>query len=620
MNETHYLLSIGGIAVTALLCQWLAWRVRLPAILFLLLAGIVAGPISGLLDPQALFDKHLLPLSLLAVALILFEGSLTLKRAEWRDIGKVVQRLVTVGTLTTWVVIALGSHWLFDFPWSLAVLFGCLTLVTGPTVVVPMLRVMNAKASVANILRWEGIAIDPLGALLAVVVFSFIIHQGNGEAWEFGLLIFARVLACGCALGALGGWLLGLALRHQLLPNYLHSLAAITAVFGIFIGANLLASESGLLAVTVMGIWLANMPGVNVRPIQHFKENLSVLLISGLFILLAARLDLNALLALGPATVLLLLLIQFVARPLAVWLSTLGSGLSWRERAMLAWVAPRGIVAAAVSAIFAERLQKAGFAQAESLVPLTFLVIIGTVILQGATVRSVAKLLRVAEPEPAGFLLVSASPFARALGRALQNLGVPVLLTDSNWENIRAARMDHLPTYYGNPTSQDAETNLNLIGIGQLLTLSPSDDLNMLVCMHFRHDFAAEQRFTLPAIAQNPRTHKHRANTDARGRPLGSQPLSLRQANSRLAAGAKIRNTLLSSCFSWPDYQRMHGQQATLLLGRDPRGRVHVASQPLTFQPGEGWTLVALIETAEGNAITLPLPTQTKDEVAVSAG
>ncbi|WP_178080957.1 sodium:proton antiporter, partial [Pseudomonas sp. DrBHI1] len=356
MNEQQILLSVGGIGAAALLCQWLAWRLKLPAILFLLLCGILAGPVLGWLQPQALFGPLLMPLVSLAVALILFEGSLTLHLSQWREIGSVVHRLVTVGALSTWLVIALATHWLLGFDWPLAILFGTLTLVTGPTVIVPMLRVVRPKAAIANILRWEGIVIDPIGALLAVVVYSFIIASAAGEGLSHSLATFAGVIFCGSALGVAGGWLLGQVMREQWLPEYLHNLASLAAVLGIFIAANQIVHESGLLAVTVMGMWLANMPGVDVRQILHFKENLSVLLISGLFILLAARLDLHALLALGPAVLGLLLVIQLLARPLNVLLSTLGSPLSWRERALLAWIAPRGIVAAAVSAIFAIRL------------------------------------------------------------------------------------------------------------------------------------------------------------------------------------------------------------------------------------------------------------------------
>ena len=595
MNEQQILLALGGIGIAALGSQWLAWRLKLPAILFLLLTGILVGPVLGWLDPQELFGPLLMPLVSLSVALILFEGSLTLHLSEWGEIGSVVRRLVTIGALSTWAVITLATHWLLGFDWLLALLFGTLTLVTGPTVIVPMLRVVRPKASIANILRWEGIVIDPIGALLAVVVYSFIITRASGEGLSHSLLTFGGVIVCGSLFGIVGGWVMGHILRRQWLPEYLHSLATLATVLAIFIASNTVMHESGLMAVTLMGIWMANMKGVDVRNILHFKENLSIFLISGLFILLAARLDLHAMIALGPVVLVLLLIIQFIARPLNVLLSTFGSKLNWRERTLLAWIAPRGIVAAAVSAIFAIRLDQAGHEGALLLVPLTFAVIIGTVVLQSATARPLARLLKVAEPAPSGFLIVGANGPARAIGKALQQLGSRVLLTDSNWENIRAARMENLPTYFGNPASQHAEVHLDLVGLGHLLALSPSGELNTLAAIRFRHEFGPRRLYTLASGQEIRRTDKHRASHEHRGQSLGNPVLTYTQLASELHNGAEIYSTQLTENFTWEDYQALHGERATLLFARDHNSWVHVVTTDSDLKPGAGWTLLALI-------------------------
>jgi NhaP-type Na+/H+ or K+/H+ antiporter len=596
MSEQQILLALGGIGAAALLCQWLAWRLKLPAILFLLLTGILAGPGLHLLDPQEMFGPLLMPLVSLAVALILFEGSLTLHLSEWREIGSVVHRLVTIGALSTWVVIAVSTHFLLGFDWMLSILFGSLTLVTGPTVIVPMLRVVRPKASIANILRWEGIVIDPIGALLAVVVYSFIIASAEGNGLKESLLTFGGVILCGSLSGIFGGWLLGTLIRRQWLPEYLHNLAALAAVLGIFIAANEVTHESGLLAVTLMGMWLANMKGVDVRHILHFKENLSVLLISGLFILLAARLDLDAMIGLGPYVLILLLVIQLIARPLNVLLSTAGSSLSWRERALLGWIAPRGIVAAAVSAIFAIRLHEAGHQGALLLVPLTFAVIIGTVVLQSATARPLARLLKVAEPAPSGFLIIGSNGPARTLGKALQQLGSRVLLTDSSWENIRAARMEGLPTYFGNPASQHADAHLDLVGLGHLLALSPSGEMNTLALMRFRHELGHQRMFGLASGQESRRTDKHRTSLEHRGNQLGSEALTYGKFASQLSQGSELYSTTLTDGFGWDDYRALHGDRATLLFMRDDSGWVHVVTPDSTIKPGAGWTLLALIQ------------------------
>ena len=596
MNEQQILLAFGGIGVAALGCQWLAWRLKLPAILFLLLSGILAGPVLGWLDPEALFGNLLMPLVSLAVALILFEGSLTLHLREWKEIGSVVHRLVTIGALTTWAVITLATHWLLGFDWLLALLFGTLTLVTGPTVIAPMLRVVRPKATIANILRWEGIVIDPIGALLAVVVYSFIIASATGEGLSHSLLVFAGVIGCGAAFGIAGGWLLGIVMRNQWLPEYLHNLASLAAVLAIFIGSNQVMHESGLLAVTLMGMWLANMKDVDVRQILHFKENLSVLLISGLFILLAARLDLHAMLALGPAVLALLLVIQLIARPLNVLLCTAGSNLNWRERALLGWVAPRGIVAAAVSAIFAIRLHEAGHQGALLLVPLTFAVIIGTVLLQSATARPLARLLKVAEPAPNGFLIVGASTPARVVAKALQQLGSRVLLTDSSWENTSAARMEGLPVYFGNPASQHADAHLDLVGLGHLLGLSPAGELNALASARFRHDFGHRRLYSLASGLERKRSDKHRASHEHRGETFGLPALTFQQLSQQLNRGAELYSTTLTDGFDWADYKALHGERATLLFARDVNQWVYVMTPHSQLTPGPGWTLVALIQ------------------------
>ncbi|NMY37652.1 MULTISPECIES: sodium:proton antiporter [unclassified Pseudomonas] len=598
MNEQQILLAFGGIGIAALGCQWLAWRLKLPAILFLLLTGIVLGPVLGWLDPQTLFGPLLMPLVSLSVALILFEGSLTLHLSEWREIGTVVRRLVTLGALSTWAVITVATHWLLGFDWLLALLFGTLTLVTGPTVIVPMLRVVRPKASIANILRWEGIVIDPIGALLAVVVYSFIIARASGDGLSHSLLTFGGVIVCGSLFGIVGGWVSGHVLRKQWLPEYLQSLATLATVLAVFIASNQVMHESGLLAVTLMGMWMANMKGVDVRNILHFKENLSVFLISGLFILLAARLDLHAMIGLGPAVLVLLLVIQFIARPLNVLLSTCGSKLNWRERTLLAWIAPRGIVAAAVSAIFAIRLDEAGHQGALLLVPLTFAVIIGTVIVQSATARPLARLLKVAEPPPSGFLIVGANGPARVIGKALQQLGSRVLLTDSSWENIRAARMENLPTYFGNPASEHAESHLDLVGLGHLLGLSPSGELNALAAMRFRHEFGPHRLFALANSQESRRSDKHRAIHQHRGRALGDHALTYSQLLSELNQGAQMYSTHLTDAFTWEDYQALHGERANLLFARDTSGWIHVITPQSDVIPEAGWTLLALIRPA----------------------
>lgn len=590
---------ISSIGLIAFACQWLAWRVKLPAILFLLSSGVLLGPFLGLLDPDLLFGDLLFPLISLSVAIILFEGSLTLNIEEISAQKSVVRRLVLLGAAVTWLVVAVTTHFLFDLSWELSVLFGALTVVTGPTVIVPMLRTVRPTANIANILRWEGILIDPIGALLVVVVFEFIVAQSQATGIAHGLFTFVKIIAVGSAFGLAGGWFLGFVLRKRWIPNYLLNLATLSLVFAVFSFADVLAHESGLLAVTLMGMWLANQKDIRIDEILNFKENLTVVLISGLFILLAARLTLDSVVALGWAPLILLLVMQFVARPLSVWLSTIGSTLNWREKSLLAWIAPRGIVAAAVSALFAIRLEQAGEPQAAILVPLTFMVIIGTVVLQSATARLLARALDVAEPSPKGFLVVGANPVARAIAAELNEHGFRTLLTDSSWENIRAARMEGLDTFYGNPVSGYADQHLDLVGIGKLLALSPLRGINAVAGMRYLAEFGEQNIYTLLTSTEANVSEKHQLATEQRGYILFSRDLTYSKFASLLSQGAEIRSTKLSDEFDFQDFLNKKGSEVIPLFAISPKGRLYVFVEGEELQPEAGWMLVSLYTKPE---------------------
>ena len=331
-------LILAGIGVSSLVCQWLAWRVRMPAILFLLAGGILAGPVTGFLQPEAIFDDLLFPVISLAVAIILFEGSLTLRYEEIKGHGKMVRNLIPVGTIVTCIIGTLAARWILQVSWEVALLFGAISVVTGPTVIAPLLRAVRPTSKLANILTWEGIIIDPVGALLAVLVFEGIVSWGQGNVFSHSLYIFGKTLLVGFAIGAAAGYLNGLVLRKHWIPQYLHNAGTLTFMLGVFAISNELAHESGLLTVTVMGIWMANMKQVPVDSILEFKESLSVLLISALFIILAARVEFAAIAELGWGLVAVLAILMLIARPASIFLSAIGTTLNWREKLYLSWL------------------------------------------------------------------------------------------------------------------------------------------------------------------------------------------------------------------------------------------------------------------------------------------
>ncbi len=320
--------------------QWLGWWLKLPSIVLLLITGIILGPVTGVLDPDDLFGDLLFPAMSLGVAVVLFEGSLTLRLTEMRGHGEVVNRLLTLGLVVTWLLAGGAAHLLLGLGWDLALLLGALVSVTGPTVIAPLLRTARAEARVAEVLRWEGTLLDPLGAMVAVLVYEFIVSSQQGG---HAMLVFGTILGVGVGAGAAGAGALAAVLRRHWLPEYLHAPATLVWVLGVFSASNALVPESGLLAVTVMGVVLVNLRRVPVEEIVDFKESLALLLVSGLFILLAARLDLGALVAAGSGAIAFLLVLMLLVRPLAVLLATVSSPLTWAKRGLIAWLAPRGI-------------------------------------------------------------------------------------------------------------------------------------------------------------------------------------------------------------------------------------------------------------------------------------
>jgi NhaP-type Na+/H+ or K+/H+ antiporter len=589
------------IALFSLGCQWVAWRFKLPAILFLLLTGIMLGPVIHVLDPDELFGSLLFPLVSLSVAIILFEGSLTLHFDQTKEISTIVRRLVTWGALITWVLISWATHLIFDLNMELSALFGALVVVTGPTVIVPMLRTLRATSRITNVLRWEGIVIDPVGALLAVLVYQWLIssQQFNGQITQTVILFF-EVTLVGTLLGAGAAVILAFVMKRHWLPEYLHTFGTLALVVVTFTLSNHLAHESGLLAVTVMGIWLANVKGLNLEEVLAFKEQLTVLLISGLFILLAARLDLDQLLSLGLPALLLLAVIQFVVRPISVFLCSIGTDLKWQERALIAWVGPRGIVAAAVSALFALRLEEIGYEGASTLTALTFSVIIGTVVFQSATARFVALRLGVTEPESRGIVIVGANKIARRLAEALKKQNIPSILIDPSWENISEARMLGLNTLHGNPLSSSVNQKLELGGYGQVLAITPQRDINMLSALHFREEF--EDRFVYSVKSEAPRNKssaRHQVSSRFQPSGFGEDEFSFQKLSSLISQGASIRATLITSDYTLERWRTEHQAQRSLLMAVTPEGWLRIISSEKVPVIKAGWTVMSIDKGAK---------------------
>jgi len=558
--DHHTILILAGVVVLGIGCQWLAWRLKVPAILPLLVTGFLVGPVLGWLHPRELLGELFFPSISLSVAIILFEGALTLEFSEIRRLRGVVRNLITVGALVTLIGGGIAAWLLMGLPWLIALLFGALIVVTGPTVIGPLLR---------------------------NVIFDIIIAEGPvGDPSLIALSTFGRIMAIGLVLGVVSGYITAFVIKRYWVPDYLNELFALAMVVGVFALSDVLQSESGLLAVTVMGVVLANSGLHQLHDMWHFKERISILLISTLFIILAANITFDQLSLLGVNSFILLAIVLFVLRPLSIWVSTLNSDLSRNERIFLSWIAPRGIVAASVSSLFAFRLEELGYEEAVILAPLTFLVIVGTVFLHGSTAKWVAQRLGVAESDPQGFLMMGATRFARALATLLKTNGFTVLLVDTNRRNVQAARIEGLEAYHGNLLSDSVQDDLNFGGLGRFLALTSNDEANMLACVQMRNTFGARKVYQLPPGGGNSQEFA----SGLRGRILFDERATFETLEALMEQGAVIKATLLTEKFTCDEYRRVWGEYALPLLAF--RGKkVIIATTDEPFQPEPGWNV-----------------------------
>tara|TARA_R110001583_G_scaffold183920_1_gene342797 strand:- start:11585 stop:13516 length:1932 start_codon:yes stop_codon:yes gene_type:complete len=512
LSKINNMLELAGIIILGILAQWVAWRLKLPAILPLILIGLLVGPFSTLytadgskiIEPIWNGDKGLFPgeslyyFVSLAISIILFEGGLTLKRSEISSIGPVITKLITLGSVTTFFGAALAAYFLFGLSWQLCFLFSALIIVTGPTVITPILRNIPLKKDVSAILKWEGILIDPIGALAAVLVYEFI-SVGEGQAYTMTALIeFGKILLFGFTFGFTFAHALTFLIKKNFIPHYLLNVVTLSVVLGVFVMSDVFAHESGLLAVVVMGMVMGNTNLPNIKELLYFKESLSILLISILFILLAANINIADLeLIYTWKTIVLFLSIVLLIRPLGVFLSSIGSNLKLNEKLFISWVGPRGIVAAGIASLFGSKLLSRGEPGAEYITPLVFMIVLGTVLLNATTARLFAKLIGVFLNKSEGILILGASKASRLIGTYLHQHDRHVVLIDNNQSNIDKANKLGLEAISANVYSDSLIDNIELNDIGYLMALTGNSDINKYAINKFQDIFGENGSFRL---------------------------------------------------------------------------------------------------------------------------
>ncbi|NLE52133.1 MAG: sodium:proton antiporter [Chloroflexi bacterium] len=592
------MVSLASIIVLGIGAQWLAWRLRLPSILLLLMAGFLAGPIAGFIEPDELLGETLFPIVSISVGIILFEGGLTLRLNDIAGMRRVVFRLITIGALVTWVIVGLGAYYIVGLSGELSVLLGAIFIVTGPTVVIPLLKHVRPVARVGSILKWEGILIDPVGATVAVLVLEAMMsgRLGNGALGPMLAGVF-ETLAVGIVLGVIGAQFLIQVFKRYWVPEELQNPFAIMVIIGLFTLSNEVQPESGLLTTTVMGIVLANQRQISTRHLSQFKEDIGVLLLSGLFIVLAARLELEQLSNISGRALVFLALLVFVARPLSVLASTIGSPLSWRERAFIAWIAPRGIVAVSVASLFALELANREVPGAESLIPITFLMVVGTVVIYGLSAAPVANWLGLAQPQPRGVLIVGAHRWAREIAQMLQEPGREIRLVDTNWQNISTARLAGLQAVYASALSEHALDELDLSQIGNLLALTSNDEVNSLASLHFAEHFGRSRVYQLP-MHQDP-TGRNQLDMEQHGRCLFQRHATFNYLEKRFDEGAILKKVKLTKEHEFSDFMATYGETTLPLFVTDATSELKMFTTDNGLTPRAGQSVIALVDPVD---------------------
>ncbi|PHS25985.1 MAG: sodium:proton exchanger [Robiginitomaculum sp.] len=603
--ETHIVLDLTAklalILGAGIGAQWLGWRLQWPAIVLMSLAGLALGPLSGLLLGEPLiapardFGDFLRPAIALAVAVILFEGGLGLHFAEVRATSGAVIRLVLLGAPLGWLLGTGAVHYTTGLPWDLSALLGGILVVTGPTVIIPLLRQARLSARPASVLKWEGIINDPLGAVFAVLIFEFITlgmaiepHEGG---FGMAVILLLGAVITGMIVGIGAGYALAFSFRRGWVPEYLKAPLMLVMVMVVYVLAEQIAHETGLVAVTAFGVTLANIRFAAIEELRRFKEGIATLLVSALFVILTAGLSIEDLRALDWRVLGFVGVTLFVVRPLVVWISTFGTDLNWRETLLVGWIAPRGIVAVAVAGYFSAELVARGRADAAVLTPLIFAIVFATVLAHGFSIAPLARKLGLSHAGPEGLLLVGANPWSIALAKILGELGTPVVLADLSWQNLRPARLEGIKVFRGEVLSENAEEKLDHTQIDWLLSTSSNEAYNALVCVEFAPELGRHKVFQLSAHEETE-DREHNITFTARGRTAMARGLTYNTLIRQYWQGWRFIAMTLDEDQTPDTVMQNLPQESIMVAERGSNGDLALLGPSRTPKGGEGSVLI----------------------------
>lgn len=587
LNPVTAIALVGAIGVGS---QWIAWRLRMPAIVLMLVAGILIGPVLGIFDPARDIGPLMGPMISIAVAIILFEGGLSLNFHTLQDAVGGVRRLVYIGAPLGWLMSALSLHYVAGLSWSSSAVFGGIMIVTGPTVIAPLLRTARLSRRPATLLQWEAILNDPIGALAAVLAFEVVIALNTATTASEAMLELLIGAAVATAAGVAAGIGLSRAFKRGWVPEYMKVPVLFALLLGVFAASDSVLHESGLLAVTIMGIVIANSKLPSYEEMRRFKEHATVLLVSGVFILLAAGLDVEALSSLDWRAAVFVAVVVLVARPATVFISLIGSGIPFREKLLVALTGPRGVVLVAVAGLFGERLLSLGFEDAALIAPLAFALVAVTVVVNGFTLAPFARLLGLTGADTPGVVVIGGSDWTTQLAEVLKKVDIPVLMTDPNFIRLRKARAAGIDTFSGDILSEAAEQRVELVSYATLIAATENDAYNTLVTTDLAPEFGRENVFQV--MREKSESSRHQLPRTLGGRPLGldATHTELRQL---VAEGWQFRSTRLSEEFTLEDW-RNESPDARLLAQITTGGEIKFMRKNEEFKGGAGIQVIAL--------------------------
>ncbi|WP_212525654.1 sodium:proton antiporter [Actibacterium sp. MT2.3-13A] len=586
---------VGALGVGA---QWLAWRLRMPAIVLMLGAGLIVGPVLGLFDPARDLGPLMGPMISVAVAIILFEGGLTLNLHSLRDAAVGVRRLVVIGAPLGWLLSSLALHYVAGLGWAAAAVFGGILIVTGPTVIAPLLRQARLARRPSQLLQWEAIVNDPIGALAAVLAFELVLVLDEAESLTHAIRDMGVGVAVATALGLLTGWGLSSAFRRAWVPEFMKVPVLFAVLLGTFALSDAVLHESGLLAVTAMGLFIANADLPSYAELRRFKEHATILLVSGVFILLAAGLEFDAVARLDWRAAGLVAVVIGLVRPVTVLASLAFTRVPMRERLLVAFTGPRGVVLVAVAGLFGERLTALGFEDGARIGPLAFVLVAASVVLHGFTLRPLARALGLAGGEVPGVLIVGGSRWATGFAEALNKAEVPVLIVDPNRARLRGAREAGLPTFFGDILSEAAEHSLEIACYGIVVAATDNDAYNTLVATDVAPEFGRDNVFQIKRAGQE--SVRHALPATLGGKKLG-EGQGYWELNARMTEGWGFRVTRLSDEFTLEDW-RGDNPEAVVLARLLPTGDLRLLKAEEDFSAPAGTRLIAMVPPEAGQA------------------